>query len=138
MTAYRLSPEHDPAERIDGDRVSITVDGERLTGPVGSTIAGVLLENGRDSWRITSRGRRPRGIFCGIGMCYDCILTVGDERDVRACQRRACDGDVVSLQSEGRPDAAGGADSHDTQPAGTAPTAPPDGESTERGEGASS
>ncbi|WP_166997162.1 (2Fe-2S)-binding protein [Paramicrobacterium fandaimingii] len=110
MTAHRLSPEHDPAERIEVERVSITVDGEQLTGPVGSTIAGVLLENGRDSWRTTSRDRRPRGIFCGIGVCYDCILTVGDERDVRACQRRACEGDVVSLQSEGRPAAAGDAE----------------------------
>lgn len=103
MTAYRISPEHDPTERIDAERVSITVDGEQLTGPAGSTIAGVLLENGRDSWRTTSREGRPRGIFCGIGVCYDCILTVGDERDVRACQRRACDGDVVALQKEGRP-----------------------------------
>ncbi|QPZ38057.1 (2Fe-2S)-binding protein [Paramicrobacterium chengjingii] len=103
MTAHRLSPEHDPTERIDAEHVSIIVDGEQLTGSSGSTIAGVLLENGRDSWRTTSRDRRPRGIFCGIGVCYDCILTVGDERDVRACQRRACDGDVVALQNEARP-----------------------------------
>ncbi|GAB2530766.1 (2Fe-2S)-binding protein [Paramicrobacterium agarici] len=107
MTAYRLPPQNDPTERVENERVHITVDGEQLSGPAGSTIAAVLLENGRDSWRTTSRDRRPRGIFCGIGVCYDCILQVGDERDVRACQRRACEGDVVSLQSEGRPDAAG-------------------------------
>lgn len=107
MTARRLPAQHDPAERTDPERVRITVDGTELTGPAGSTIAGILLENGRDSWRTTSRDARPRGVFCGIGVCYDCILTVGAERDVRACQRRACDGDVVSLQEETRPDAAG-------------------------------
>lgn len=115
MSAHRLPPELDPTERAESERISITVDDTELTGPAGSTIAGILLENGRDSWRTTSRDARPRGIFCGIGVCYDCILTVGAERDVRACQRRACDGDVVSLQSETRPDAAGSSTDGNTQ-----------------------
>nr|WP_276514252.1 2Fe-2S iron-sulfur cluster-binding protein [Actinomadura citrea] len=41
----------------------------------------------------------PRGVFCGIGACFDCLLTVNGVRDVRACRRRARDGDVVATQS---------------------------------------
>lgn len=105
MTAHRMPAERDPIGRVDAAPVTITVDGEMLSGSA-STIGGILLENGRDSWRTSSRDRRPRGIFCGIGVCYDCILTVNGERDVRACQRCACEGDVVELQSEARSDAA--------------------------------
>jgi hypothetical protein len=37
-------------------------------------------------------------------VCFDCILTVNDERDVRACQRRAGDGDVVTIQADDLPE----------------------------------
>ncbi|BAU81154.1 FAD dependent oxidoreductase [Streptomyces laurentii] len=76
----------------------ITVDGEPVDGIAGQTIAGVLLAAGRLAWR-RGRSGAPRGVFCGIGVCFDCLVTVGDERDVRACRRRARDGDVVTTQT---------------------------------------
>lgn len=76
----------------------ITVDGVPLTGVTGQTIAGVLLAAGRSSWRRSPSGE-PRGIFCGIGVCFDCLVTVNGVRDVRACRRRAQDGDTVGTQS---------------------------------------
>ncbi|MFE6686965.1 (2Fe-2S)-binding protein [Streptomyces sp. NPDC057743] len=75
----------------------ITVDDELLDGIAGQTIAGVLLAAGRLAWRRGPSGA-PRGVFCGIGVCFDCLVTVGDERDVRACRRRARDGDVITTQ----------------------------------------
>lgn len=74
----------------------IEVDGERLRVAEGQTIAGILLANGRRSWR-TAHGAE-RGIFCGIGICQDCVLTVNGVEGVRACQRTACDGDVVQRE----------------------------------------
>ncbi|MFJ8077310.1 (2Fe-2S)-binding protein [Streptomyces sp. NPDC096176] len=76
----------------------ITVDGEPMEGVDGQTLAGVMLAAGRLSWRRGPSGA-PRGVFCGIGVCFDCLVTVGQERDVRACRRRAREGDVVSTQS---------------------------------------
>ena len=76
----------------------ITVDEEPLTGEAGQTIAGVLLAAGRRSWRQAPSGA-PRGVFCGIGVCFDCLVTVNGVRDVRACRRRAREGDVVTTQS---------------------------------------
>jgi D-hydroxyproline dehydrogenase subunit gamma len=80
----------------------ITVDGEPLDGVAGQTIAGVLIAAGRRSWRQAPSGR-PRGIFCGIGVCFDCLVTVNGMPDVRACRRRARDGDVVTTQSRTEP-----------------------------------
>ncbi|WP_419707496.1 (2Fe-2S)-binding protein [Promicromonospora sp. NFX87] len=98
MTSYRVPAERDPA-RPGADRpLTVVVDGEPVTGTAGQTIAGVLLGAGRREWRTTTTGGAPRGVFCGIGVCFDCLVEVNGLRDVRACLRRAQDGDVVTRQ----------------------------------------
>ncbi|WP_086851288.1 (2Fe-2S)-binding protein [Amycolatopsis kentuckyensis] len=83
---------------MSGRPIAITVDGETVTGLAGQTVAGVLLAAGRLSWRTTRSGA-PRGVFCGIGACFDCVLTVNGVADVRACRRRAADGDEIRTQT---------------------------------------
>ncbi|WP_326948814.1 (2Fe-2S)-binding protein [Amycolatopsis sp. NBC_01307] len=78
--------------------IRIVVDGEPLSGIEGQTVAGILLASGRLSWRTTRSGA-PRGVFCGIGACFDCVLTVNGVPDVRACRRRATDGDEIRTQT---------------------------------------
>ncbi len=82
--------------------VRISVDGVELGGTAGQTIAGVLLTSGLRSWRLAPSGA-PRGLFCGIGVCFDCLVTVNGVPDVRACLRRVVDGDVVVTQSRASP-----------------------------------
>jgi D-hydroxyproline dehydrogenase subunit gamma len=94
--------------------LTVLVDGVPVLGAVGMTIAGVMLADGRSTWRTSRRGR-PRGIFCGIGVCHDCLLTVNGLADVRACQRRATDGDVITTDS---------APADTTRPAAARPDSP--------------
>lgn len=103
MTARLLPPEHDPIDPGDATGITVTLDGEPVAGLAGQSIAGVLLAAGRLAWRTTAVGRRPRGVFCGIGICHDCLVTVNGVRDVRACQRLARHGDVLSTQDEELP-----------------------------------
>ena len=77
--------------------VRIRFDDEHLVGRDGQTIAGVLLGSGRRSWRTASGDER--GIFCGIGVCQDCLVTVNGIEGVRACQREAHDGDLVERET---------------------------------------
>jgi D-hydroxyproline dehydrogenase subunit gamma len=77
--------------------VRIRFDGTELTGRDGQTIAGVLVGSGRRSWRTAAGAER--GVFCGIGVCQDCVVTVNGVEGVRACQRAACDGDLVERES---------------------------------------
>jgi predicted molibdopterin-dependent oxidoreductase YjgC len=77
--------------------IRIAVDGAEVEGREGQTIAGVLIAAGRRTWRTADGAER--GVFCGIGVCQDCILTVNGVEGVRACQRAACDGDVVERES---------------------------------------
>jgi hypothetical protein len=74
----------------------ITVDGRPLPAEPGQTIAAALLTSGMATWRRTRFGDAPRGLFCGIGVCFDCLVTVNDRRSVRACLIEAQPGDVVT------------------------------------------
>ncbi len=83
------------AERIDG-QIAIIFDGRHITAFTGDSVGAALTRAGVRSWRTTRRGGRPRGLFCGIGVCYDCLLTIDGSADQRACLAPAVDGMVVS------------------------------------------
>ncbi len=80
-----------------GQAVSITVDGVSLQAYLGETIAGALLANGQRAWRRTEGGE-PRGLFCGMGICFDCTVTVDGVSNVRACITPVVDGMVVETE----------------------------------------
>lgn len=86
--------------------VEFTFDGRPLTAQPGQTVGAALLAEGIRSWRTTRFGGRPRGLFCGIGVCFDCLVTVNGEPNVRACLAVLAPGDVVRTQvGDGRGDA---------------------------------
>ena len=93
----------DPIGPAEPTPLTITLDGVPVSGLVGQSLAGVILASGSVGFRRTSHDGRPRGVFCGIGVCYDCLVEVNGLRDVRACQRRAEGGDVVVTQYDPLP-----------------------------------
>ncbi|MQM27590.1 (2Fe-2S)-binding protein [Glycomyces albidus] len=77
----------------------VTWDGEEIEAREGQTVAAVLTARGVRSWRTTRVAGRPRGLFCGIGVCFDCLVKVNGVPDVRACQRVVADGDDIRPQA---------------------------------------
>lgn len=73
-------------------------DGTAVPFAAGQSVGAALLAAGVRSWRTTRRERRPRGIFCGIGVCFDCLVTVDGAPNRRACLVRAEDGLEVRTQ----------------------------------------
>lgn len=76
----------------------VTVDGRAVTVPDGVTIAAALMSRGQRSWRTTRIADRPRGLFCGMGVCFDCLITLNGEPNVRACITIVETGDVIESQ----------------------------------------
>lgn len=102
--APRLLPfADDPIKPAAPTPITITVDGVAVHGAAGQSLAGVILANGSLDFRRTSVLGRPCGVFCGIGICYECLVEVNGQRDVRACQRRATEGDLVITQHDSLP-----------------------------------
>ena len=77
------------------EKVAFSFDGAPMTAEAGQTVGAALLAAGVRSWRRTRSGGRPRGLFCGIGACFDCLVDVNEDRAVRACLVLVREGDEV-------------------------------------------
>ena len=75
--------------------VTFRFDGRPMSAPAGATIAAALLGTGIAGWRTTRRRGEPRGLFCGIGYCHDCLVDVNERPALRACQVPVSEGDDV-------------------------------------------
>lgn len=78
------------------------LDGRTVAFVPGQTVGAALVAGGTTAWRTTRGSGRPRGLFCGIGVCYDCLVTVEGNVNQRACQVLAAGGmDVRTQQGSG-------------------------------------
>jgi D-hydroxyproline dehydrogenase subunit gamma len=64
--------------------LSILVDGRLLEVAEGITVAAALLNAGEDAFRNSVSGA-PRGPLCGMGICFECRVTIDDAPGRRAC-----------------------------------------------------
>ena len=68
-----------------GREVSFTFDGKELKGYEGEPIAAALKAADVMVHRYTKKEHKPRGIFCAIGRCTDCVMVVDGVPNVRTC-----------------------------------------------------
>ena len=85
------------ADTQRGPAVTITVNGRPIQTYLGETVAGALLASGQRAWRRTAQGE-PRGLFCGMGICFDCTVTVDGIPNVRACLTPVSDGMEITTE----------------------------------------
>lgn len=64
--------------------ISLTVDGQNVRVPEGSTVAVAVLQSGEKTFHASVTGQ-TRGPLCGMGICYECRLTVDGTPHVRSC-----------------------------------------------------
>ncbi|GAA3101331.1 (2Fe-2S)-binding protein [Pseudonocardia yunnanensis] len=78
--------------------IRFVFDDAELTAAPGQSIAAALIAAGRRSWRTTRVGGEPRGAFCGIGVCFDCLVMVNGRPNQRACLTEVRPGDRIEHQ----------------------------------------
>lgn len=72
-----------------GEGFSFHFDDVEVRSYPGESVAGALMAAGISVLRHTGKGERPRGQFCGMGVCFDCLVEVDGAPDVRACMTLA-------------------------------------------------
>lgn len=86
-----------------GKTIEVTIDGRKVQAFEGELVSTVLqAEN------ITVFGRkhttgRPSGIYCGMGVCYECLVTINGMANIRACQTFAADQMVIATTGSVKP-----------------------------------
>jgi predicted molibdopterin-dependent oxidoreductase YjgC len=68
---------------------TFTWDGRKITAYPGETVLGALIAAGEHTLRHTRFNHEPRGMLCGIGVCYECLVTVDGKPNRRACMTKA-------------------------------------------------
>ena len=85
------------AIRIDqglqrGEPFSFDVDGESVPAFGGETVAAALMAEGRRTLRVTAGRKEGRGYYCGMGVCWDCMMWLEGEGSVQTCRLLAAPG----------------------------------------------
>ena len=86
------------ADVARGEAFELRVDGERVPAHHGETIAAALLAAGRRAVRRTAGRGEPRGVYCAMGVCGECVMVVDGEPGVRTCVTLAAPGMTVQTQ----------------------------------------
>ncbi|MDA8962077.1 2Fe-2S iron-sulfur cluster-binding protein [Congregibacter sp.] len=79
------------------DGLTFFFDGEARQARPGLSVAAALTDAGDRVFRHTAKGS-PRGLFCGMGVCQDCLVTVDGVPNQRACMTMVEDGARVQRQ----------------------------------------
>lgn len=91
-----------------GKQVSFLFDGEPIDALAGESIAAAMAASGRPALRqaeVAGSATAWRGLWCGMGSCYDCVVTIDGRAGQRACLAKVRGGEVVrSTMPQGTPD----------------------------------
>lgn len=83
---------------IRKETIIIDVDGKKIKAKKGEMIAAALMANGIKIHRYTVKRKEPRGVFCGIGQCTDCVMVVNGKPNVRTCITPVEEGMIIKTQ----------------------------------------
>ncbi len=78
--------------------IEFTFDGEKIDAITGQSVAAALLAANQRTLRKTRFNNKERGVFCGIGVCFDCLVVIDGITNQRACLIEAKPGMKVQTQ----------------------------------------
>jgi len=78
--------------------IEFTFDGESISAITGQSVAAALLAANQRAVRKTRFNNNERGVFCGIGVCFDCLVVIDGITNQRACLIEARPGMKVQTQ----------------------------------------
>jgi sarcosine oxidase subunit alpha len=68
-----------------GNPIQITVNGNLIDAYEGETVAVALLAAGISPFRLSPKNKEPRSLYCGMGICFECLVTINGIHAIRAC-----------------------------------------------------
>jgi predicted molibdopterin-dependent oxidoreductase YjgC len=76
------------------EEIRIEVNGRKLRVAAGTSVAATLFQAGEFRFRGSVAGE-PRAALCGMGICFECRVTIDGRPHSRSCQIAARDGMVI-------------------------------------------
>jgi sarcosine oxidase subunit alpha len=79
------------------ETLTLTVNDRAIVVGRGTTVAAAILIAGETSFRRSVTGE-PRGPLCGMGICFECRVTIDELAHCRSCQIVCVDGMRVTAE----------------------------------------
>lgn len=83
-----------------GKRVEVTINGKKVHAYEGELVSTILLAEGISIFARKHTTGNPSGVYCGMGVCYECLVTINGVSNIRACQTFAADQMVIETTSQ--------------------------------------
>lgn len=80
------------------ESIQIKVNGKGLRVAPGTIVAAAIAQAGIARFRNSASGM-PRGVFCGMGICMECRVTINGRTLCRSCLTLCEDG--MEVQTDG-------------------------------------
>lgn len=82
--------------------VVVTINGQAVRCRAGDSVAAALLAAGLNECRDTAVKDLPRGPFCLMGICYDCLVMIDDQPNQQGCMISVRSGMKIERQQGAR------------------------------------
>lgn len=82
-------------EKDERNKVTIIFEGKNIEAEEGEPVAVALMNAGIRDFRVTRKKAEARGVFCAIGRCTDCMMTINGRPNVRTCITPVEEGMIV-------------------------------------------
>ncbi len=89
---------HRLPDLADTALVTLTIDNEAISARPTDTVAAALLAAGHAACRETAVSNTPRGPYCLMGVCFDCLVTIDGVGNRQGCLVRVREGMQVETQ----------------------------------------
>ena len=90
---------HLPAFRR-GKKIEVTIDDQKVKAYEGELVSTVLQAEGISVFGRKHTTSRPSGVYCGMGVCYECLVTINGISNIQACQTFAVDQMVIETTTQ--------------------------------------
>lgn len=80
-----------------GELISLQVNGRALQVKTGTSVAAAVFVSGEHAFHRSVSGE-PRAALCGMGICYECRLTVNGRANSKSCQILVANGMTIETR----------------------------------------
>lgn len=99
---FQRLPEASVPSDADAQAVALQIDGRTYQVRAGESVAAALLGAGLFACRTTPVGNRPRGPYCMMGVCFDCLVVIDGRPNQQGCMVTVREGMRVERQQGAR------------------------------------
>jgi sarcosine oxidase subunit alpha len=79
------------------EMIHIRVNGQSFPAAPGETVLAALTAAGFKVLKKSNVRGEPRGPFCGMGICYECLVTINGVPKQRSCMTEVAENMEISI-----------------------------------------